>query len=89
MAHSMRIYAQINIKHAFAQPVREFIQRMDLFSILHDVQLGSRFTFPSYQPSDYSLLIMRELEITREPQIEWFSRMIADVKNNTKRNNKL
>jgi hypothetical protein len=82
---TIRIYAQINIKQAFALPVREVIQRLNRLSILPDVQLSSRFAFEPCESSDYSLIIMRELEVTREPQIEWFSRMIGNLINNTKR----
>lgn len=82
---TIRFYAQINILESYSELVSTILDKHDdHFDVLDSIQLGSRFTFKATaEKNDISILIMRELEATREPQTNWFLRMTDDIINNT------
>lgn len=78
-------YAQYDIFNNYLPHVSILLNKYSShFDILPSIRLESRFNFKSINgPNDISILIMRELEASRESQIEWFLRMTKDIVNNT------
>lgn len=83
---TIRFYAQINILNNYSKFVFDIINKyQEHLIILPNVKLESRFNFKGVnEQNDISIVIMRELETTREPQIQWFLRMTKDIADNTK-----